>query len=83
MTDERKYVTSQQEYGYLAESEPTDAQLRLQDEIDTFIQELFDKMEDLYSAVEGRPTREIEHDIQKITTIREEVEELLGLEDIY
>jgi hypothetical protein len=74
---------SENELGYHAEGEPTDAQLRLQDNIDNAVQQLFDEMRVIYNDASGQEIAEIEHDISKITEIREMVESLLGLPDVY
>lgn len=63
--------------------EPSDEQLEIQDEIDGNVQELFDSMRDIYSRSSGTEIPEVEHDIYKLTRVRELVEELLGLPDIY
>lgn len=81
-----KVATSQDEYGYIVngeETEPTDAQTNLQDEIDGAIQALFDTMRELYANASGKDIPEVEHDISKLTDIREKVEQLLELPDVY
>ena len=78
-----KYVTDNNEYGYFAEGEPTDAQLNLQDELDGITQEYLQALYDLHARVKGAPEKEVEHDIGKLFAVREEAERQLGLEDIY
>lgn len=76
-------ATSNEEYGYFKEGEPTDAQLALQDTIDNSIQVLFDKMRGIYNDASGQAIPEVEHDIDKLSQVRELVESLLELPDIY
>lgn len=63
--------------------EPSEEQIQTQDEIDGNVQELFDSMRDIYSRSSGVEIPEVEHDIYKLTRVRELVEELLGLPDVY
>lgn len=39
-----KWAKSQNELGYISEGEPTDAQLKLQDAINSAVQNFFDEM---------------------------------------
>ena len=71
------------ELGYRAEGEPTDAQIELQDEIDNAIYDFLKKMRDIYEMRVSKDIPELEWDIGKITVIREEVEGLLELPEIY
>lgn len=79
-----KLAQSNEELGYFSEEgDPTDAQLELQDEIDNTVSEFFNSMIDIYNRAGETTIAEFEHDIQKITEVREETEKLLGLPDIY
>jgi len=78
-----KWAKSQNELGYISEGEPTDAQLKLQDAINSAVQNFFDEMRTIYSDASGQILPEVEHDIDKISQIREKTEILLQLPDIY
>jgi hypothetical protein len=80
---ERKWVTSNKELGYFAEGEPTDAQTEFQDDVDNTIHNLLNELKTLYLSAAGKSYEEEEWDIGKITAIREEVEDQLGLPDVY
>jgi hypothetical protein len=55
----------------------------LQDAIDSAVQNFFDEMRTIYSDASGQILPEVEHDIDKISQIREKTEILLQLPDIY
>jgi hypothetical protein len=80
---EEKWATSNDEYGYLAEGEPTDAQLRLQDALDSITQDYVQQLYDIHAMVGDLPQIELEHDIHILFHLREKAEELMGLGDIY
>lgn len=75
-------------YGHENE-EPTDLQIDLQDQIDGTIAEAVTTLIDVYfesvETVDGSDMNvpEYEHDINKLTQIRELIEELYGLPDAY
>lgn len=78
----KTYATEQEALGYLAEGLPTDAQTRLQDEIDGSIQEALEA----FAAVlieNGIPVHVPEHDMQVLNSVYETFIEALNLEDVY
>lgn len=81
--EEQKWATSNDELGYFAEGEPTDAQMQLQDALDTVTQEYIQALYDIHAIANNLPEKELSHDINILYHLREKAEELLGLEDIY
>lgn len=81
--EERKIATNDQEYGYFESGEPSSAQMQFQDTVDNAIFDLLQNLKNEYEMVMGKITDDIEWDIGIITQIREEVQDLLGLPDIY
>lgn len=76
-------ANNKNELGYLPNGEPSDAQMELQDTIDSATQEYVQNMYDIYAGVLNLEPKEIEHDINILTRIREEFELALDVEDIY
>jgi hypothetical protein len=71
------------ELGYFEDGEPTNAQIELQDQIDSLIEEFVENMRRIYNSATYQHTPVFEHDIKKITAIRETFEVEYGLPDIY
>lgn len=69
--------------GYIADGEPTDAQIHLQDLIDNEIFRFLGTMRGIYFHAADQEHEDMEWDIEKISEIREKVESVLSLPDIY
>lgn len=85
MTNPKKLETILKDkgLGYVGDREPTDNQISLQDEIDGTIHEFLNRMQEIYSNSADLEREDVAWDIGKITEIRETVEGLLNLPDIY
>lgn len=83
MSEERPPAKHHHEFGYLEDGTPTDTQLRLQDVIDGITQQYLNKMREAYALASGINIPIVEHDIGKLTRLREEAEDVLELPDIY
>ena len=73
----------QNELGYIADGEPTDAQIKFQDHIDNEIFHFLGTMRGIYFHALDQEHADMKWDIEKISEIRNKVEEVLGLPDIY
>lgn len=80
-------VTYRNGYGYEDDGdgglEPTNHQIQLQDEVDGAIQSAVDTMASFYSEAADVGEFATDHDIGKLTEIRELIESLYGMPDIY
>lgn len=65
------------------ESEPTDFHLGLQDSVDNSIQDMVDSIAKQYDGAAENAKADTSWDIGKITRIRDLVEELYALPEVY
>lgn len=72
-------------YGFVEEAEPTDKQVKLRNDIDEAITDAILTMHEYsQAAVRGvKVPDKIEHDPIKLARIRELIQELYGLPDVY
>lgn len=82
-SEKQQEFDSNFQLGYIADGEPTDAQTQLQDQIDNEIFRFLGTMRGLYFHAADQEHEDMEWDIEKISEIREKVESVLGLPDIY
>lgn len=95
MKKEKVYVTSQKQkefdenfkekyaLGYITNGEPTDAQVQLQDRIDNEIFRFLQTIRGIYLDAADIEYEDMEWDIDKITEVRIEVENVLNLPSVY
>lgn len=82
-TNTKREVRLKRGLGYTADGEPTDAQIQLQDHIDNEIFRFMGTMCGIYYDATDMEHEDIEWDIDKISRIREVIESVLGLPDVY